>query len=693
MIIGGGVRFGCGAVLGDTPVPVVGPDSRFNYVTALFYGNGANAAQNNTFIDSSTANSGSGFTITRNGTPTQGSFSPYGSYWSNYFNGSSDLTVPDNAALQLSTGSFTFEAWIYLDSAATGTDRQIFSNWGSGAESYQFYLRSANLRFSWQLYTQNSPDTAALAITPFTWTHIAVCRSGTTVTTFINGVLADTTTSVTNSANGTGTRRIGAASGGGSNFSGYISNLRIVKGTAVYTGAFTTPTGPLAATQSSGVNISAITGTSTSLLTCQSNQFIDNSSTALAVTILTGTPSVQRFNPFGNGQSSYSTSVIGSSGYFKGSSDYLTIPYSASHDIPSSTTVCFEAWVYTNSSTTFVMADRNWGYGGGGPTWAFYLLNGITPEWGIAGTGSATFTMATSTLSGKLGQWNHYAFTRDASNVVRIFVNGAVGVSRTDSQAMTSASGGIYVGVSTNLASPYANGYMSNVRFVVGSAVYTGAFTPPTVPLTAITNTTFLLNFTNAGIYDSAAMNNVVTAGSAQISTAQVKYGTGSLSFNGTTDYLSVPASPSFAFGTGDFTVEYWFYQTSVVTNEYEIWESQTSSAFIIYKVGSSGALSWRPYGSTDQTILAHASIPINTWTHVAVSRASGTTKAFVNGVQVNSVADSTTYVTPTVVYTIGGRDGGSNYFPGYIDDFRVTKGYARYTSAFTPPTAQLSDR
>lgn len=675
--------------MGAFPLPST-IDAQFNYVAALFSGNGVNAAQNNSFIDSSTANSGSGFTVTRNGTPTQGSFGPYGNYWSNYFNGSSDLTVPDNAALQLSTGNFTFEAWIYLDSAATGTDRQIFSSWGGVSESYQFYLRSANLRLSWQIFSQNSPDVAALAITPFTWTHIAVCRSGTTVTTFINGALADTSTGITNSANGSGTRRIGAASGSGSNFSGYISNLRIVKGTAVYTGAFTTPTSPLAATQSSGVNISAITGTSTSLLTCQSNRFIDNSSTALAVTVLTGTPSVQRFNPFGNGQSSYSTSTIGTSGYFNGSSDYLTIPYSASHDIPSSTPACFEAWVYTNSSNTFVIADRNWGYGGGGPTWAFYLLNGITPEWGIAGTGSSTYTMATSTLSGKLGQWNHYAFTRDASNNIRIFVNGVVGVTRVDSQAMTNASGGIYVGVSTNLSSPYANGYMSNVRFVVGSAVYTGAFTPPTTPLTTVTNTQLLLNFANAGIYDSAAMNNVVTVGSAQISTAQVKYGTGSLSFNGTTDYLSVPLSPLFAFGTGDFTVEYWFYQTAVVTNEYEIWESQTTGAFVIYKVGSSGALSWRSFGGSDQTILTHASVPTNAWTHIAVSRSSGTTRAFVNGGQVNSVADSTSYVTPTAVYTIGGRSGGSNYFPGYIDDFRITKGYARYTTGFTPPSVEL---
>jgi hypothetical protein len=215
------------------------------------------------------------------------------------FNGTSQyLTVTGNAGLQLGTGDFTFETWIYLNSAATTTARQIFSNWGGSSGSYQFFLRS-NLRFCWQIYTQNSPDSSTLAITPFTWTHIAVCRSGTTVTTFFNGRLVDTTTGAGNSADGSGSPKVGANYAGSEYFPGSISNLRIVKGVAVYTGAFAPSVVPLTVTQSSGTNITAITGTQTSLL-LGGTFLIDSSTNALTITN-TGSTAFNNTSPFYTG--------------------------------------------------------------------------------------------------------------------------------------------------------------------------------------------------------------------------------------------------------------------------------------------------------------------------------------------------------------------------------------------------------
>jgi len=75
-----------GQVTGSTPPPPPSSDPQFNYVSALLTGDGTNGAQNNTFIDSSANN----FTITRAGNTTQGSVSPYGGNWSNYFDGSGD---------------------------------------------------------------------------------------------------------------------------------------------------------------------------------------------------------------------------------------------------------------------------------------------------------------------------------------------------------------------------------------------------------------------------------------------------------------------------------------------------------------------------------------------------------------------------------------------------------------------------
>ena len=99
--------------------PPASTDPQFNYVTMLLHGDGTNGAQNNTFVDSSTNN----FTITRNGTPTQGIFSPYGTLWSNFFNGSSDwVRFSYSSSLIPASGTdFTAECWVYLTGATAAS--------------------------------------------------------------------------------------------------------------------------------------------------------------------------------------------------------------------------------------------------------------------------------------------------------------------------------------------------------------------------------------------------------------------------------------------------------------------------------------------------------------------------------------------------------------------------------------------
>ena len=199
--------------------------------------------------------------------------------FSTLLNGTSQyLTVASNAALALGSGDFTVEGWVYPTVTNAFATLMYLDN------TFQVYTQNNNMFF----YDNGTNTGGAIALLPDIWHHIAVVRSGTAVKGYLDGVL---NFSVTSSSSFTqGTNYIGW--NGASYANANISNLRVVKGVAVYTAAFTVPTSPFTTTQLANVNgnpSAAITGTQTSLLTCQSATFIDNSSYAIAITAI-GSP-------------------------------------------------------------------------------------------------------------------------------------------------------------------------------------------------------------------------------------------------------------------------------------------------------------------------------------------------------------------------------------------------------------------
>lgn len=640
-------------------------DPQFNYVTMLLHGDGTNGAQNNTFVDSSTNN----FTITRNGTPTQGSFSPYGDLWSNYFNGSSYLTAASNAAFAMGTSDFTLECW-YNPAPKTALYPLIAGNhttaWAANAWELCDRHASASTKFIFQAYNYSSSTPLLISTTTVVigvWYHIAVTRSGNVWRLFINGVLEATTTASFSADGGSSHPfQIGRGDAASSALIGSVSNLRLVKGTALYTSNFTPSTTPL----------TAVSGTS--LLTCQSNRFRDNSSNNFAINV-TGAPSVQRFSPF-DPAAEYSTSVIGGSGYFGTSGQSVQAASNAAFTFGTGDfTVEYFVYAASWSSSPTIVDLRSSNPSSGGYADYYSTAGKFNLYWG-------TTTVYTSAATLGLNQWHHIAVSRSGSTV-RVFVNGVLDGTFTNAFNFTDSN--CRIGANTNATPAGIVGYLSDTRIVKGTAVYTAAFTPPTAPLTAITNTSLLLNTVNAGIYDNAMMNDLVTVGNAQISTSVKKYGTGSMAFDLIDDCLVAPSSTNFQYGAGDFTVEFWLYFASLPSLTAIIFDQRTAATQVVPTLY---------YDTNNLYYLTNGAVRISgafttagAWVHVALCRSAGSTRLFVNGVQLGSTyTDANNYVASPVY--VGARWDLQGELNGYIDDLRITKGYARYTANFTPPTA-----
>jgi hypothetical protein len=680
---------------------VTAKDPYFPYVPLLLETTSTNGQQNNTFLDSSTNN----FTITRNGTATQGSVTPYwpNGYWGNYFGGSADFINGTSASLAFGTGNFTLEAWIYVNAlAATNgvvSTLPVTGGPGVGLNVLTSGVLRASIGNSGAASDFNSSSTISIG----TWYHVAFVRSGSSVNVYINGtsVASGTNSSSIPTTDFIVGRSYTNLAAGYCN--GYISNVRITN-TAVYTGAFTPSTTPL----------TAVSGTI--LLTSQSNRFRDNSASPLTIST-GGTPQVQAFQPF-SPAASYTAAAYGGSGYFGGSS-YLTAPDNAVFDFGSGD-FTIEAWIWPTSTSTTeqeifgkratsaVFAPILFGVKASGSTFRSYYVGSLNgSSWGInGGFGSGTAVIP-------LNDWTHIALTRSGTTFTS-YVNGVSDLVVTGiSSALMTNSTAISIAASAADGSNALLGYLSNLRIIKGTAVYTGAFTPPTLaPITTAgstsaasyssttnVNTSFtaastslLANFTNAGIYDAAVQNNAITVGSAQASTTITpKWGVTSMKFNGSTDYLTMPSNPAFAFGTGNFTIEAWVYITSSAAEKNIVSTRGAAGSANAWSlsINTSNGISF--YSNTF-ILNTSSNISLSTWTYVAVTRegtGASQTKLYINGSNVASAASAENF-TSQLMAVGASNDGSQAFFNGYLQDVRITKGYAR---TITTPTAAFPTR
>jgi formylglycine-generating enzyme required for sulfatase activity len=342
------------------------------------------------------------------------------------------------------------------------------------------------------------------------------------------------------------------------------------------------------------------------------------------------------------------------------------------------TSFTIEAWIWLQDAQnhqivgnhTSAVASSSWF----GITTTYQLRFG-----GFSGGYQTVFSSANVVLP---QQWHHVAVSKSGSTL-RMFVDGKIVATSTITTA-TIPNYPTYIG--GRLGTDYQfKGYLSNLRIVHNTALYTADFTPPSSPLTNISNTALLLKFENSSVHNLRRKNQFETVGNTQISTAHSKVGSSSLRFDGTDDALANFSHKSdYVFGNGNFSIQFWVRFNRIGIN-HELYYVGTSTQPRVY-VNTANKLIFYTNGTI--RITSSTSVTADQWYHVALCRSGTTTRLFLDGVLEGSWVDNTNYTT-SIGY-IGTTTSLTNDFDGYIDELVVTK-YAMYTAAFTPPTTTFN--
>jgi len=199
--------------------------------------------------------------------------------------------------------------------------------------------------------------------------------------------------------------------------------------------------------------------------------------------------------------------------------------------------------------------------------------------------------------------------------------------------------------------------------------------------------------------YAGTTTHTVTAYGNAQIDSAQSKFGGASGLFDGTGDYLSTPDSDDWAFGTGDFTIDFWvrFNVLNTVESQWYVILSQlggvtNSQYYGVTYTGGTWTWVYRVWSGSSLIINIQkaTTLATNTWYHIALVRSSNSWYIFHDGTQLGTTdTDADSVPNFTTSLCLGYLDYSTGlHFNGWLDEFRVSKGIARWTSSFTPPTS-----
>jgi hypothetical protein len=568
------------------------------------------------------------------------------------------------------------------------------------------------------------------------WNHICAVRTGTTISLFINGIRKAFGTYATQNLNGLySVSGYGSVGGNSTQDPDYtsdllidanISNLRVVKGSTIpYDATQTTLTVPTS-------KLTAISGTS--LLTFQDGYLTDNSGNDVTIAYQDENNKyivIDEFSPFTSFSSSayshfYSSSFLPTFGYHSYLGYTLVVGSYPSLNPGATGAWTFETWVYPVTSAYF------YSVGDGGSAYGSAMAcgwNGTTFTF-LQGNGSTSYPVSITASSNFAGNtWYHYAVSKDASNVIRMFVNGVQVGTQTYSGTIASGTVPFINGLYDNNGAGNGGGtfYISNLRWTKGGALYTTAFTPSTTPLTTTVSSgqcqLLMAQYANPRRIDTGntsiypfSYSIVPVQPFSPFSTPSTNngYSVGYFANN----YYQAAASTNWDVFNGDCTVEFFVKIQSYLSyngggvgignqnNQVFISNSNGTGGWSIVSPNSSESLALLTWNSGTVTATYSSGgtqgyIPKRSWAHIAVCRSGGTIRFYINGMYAGTAA------APTV--GAGGKlTSGINVanpsYPGLvsgnISNLRIIKGQALYTATqniyniyarlISPPTATI---
>jgi len=404
--------------------------------------------QGNRFVDASS----NGFAVTPYNSVSVQAFSPFAptaAYsastvgGSGYFDGTGDyLTFPDSASFDYSTGDFTCDMWVYPTTVSGDKVLLQLGSYGSGQTGIVFLLSNGGKVFYG--YNGGFGGESSGSVLINTWSYLSFVRSSGTLKMYVNGVEKYSTSFTSSIAPSTDFSIGSNLNPLGSQFSGYLTSVRL-SNTA----------------RSSSVPTTPITndGNTQLLLNFTNAAIIDNTAKNVLETVADAQISTTQ-SKFG-----------GASMYFDGTGDYLLAPSTPNFAFNAGE-FTVEMWLYPTASfgsggVNIVGVNSS----GGG------LFVGGTNKiaWNLFGTGDlVAFSNFTSSYN---NVWTHVAYTRSGSTG-RLFINGVLQATGTDSTNYTVTSN-FAIGAAYNGNQPYT-GYIDDLRITKGIARYTANFTPQT---------------------------------------------------------------------------------------------------------------------------------------------------------------------------------------------------------------------